>query len=82
MTRVPMSQILEAARQLSGLSVPELWWAYVVLGGTASPQDVEGFLAGSLHPDRAQYDRLAQALNDRFTDLGQNHPVPYFESGL
>lgn len=79
MTKVPLSQVLEAARQLCGLSVLELWWAYVLLGGTASPQDVEGFLAGALYPDRFQYDRLAQALNDRFTDMGQDHPVPYFE---
>jgi hypothetical protein len=77
-----MSQILESARQLSGLSVTELWWAYLLLGGTASPREVEGFLAGALDPDRGQYNRLAQALNDRFIDLGQDHPVPYAEGLL
>jgi len=27
-------------------------------------------------PDR---DRIAHALNERFTELGRNHPVPYSE---
>lgn len=82
MSAVPMGQILESARQLCGLSVAELWLAYVILGGSASSEEVEGFLAGALQPDSRQYDRLAQALNDRFIDLGDNHPVPYAEALL
>jgi hypothetical protein len=81
-TQTPISQILESARQLVGLSVSELWWAYVILGGTASLGEVEDFLSGALQPERGQYDRLAQALNDRFIDLGSDHPVPYAENVL
>ena len=82
MSRTAIHHILESARQLAGLTVAELWWAYLMLGGTASPDDVEGYLAGTGQPDDDQYDRLAQALNERFVDLGRNHPVPYAEALL
>lgn len=65
------------ARRHAGLSITELWFAYVVLGGTGSMLDVGDYLAGSAVPSRHQYDVLAQALNDEFIGRGGNHPVPY-----
>ncbi len=47
------------------------------LGGKASSFELDGFLHGALHLDRYQYNIVACALNERFTELGQNHPVPY-----
>ena len=38
---------------------------------------VEAFLYGALEPSRPDHDVLAHALNERFVELGGNHPVPY-----
>ena len=42
--------------------------------------EVEAFLFGTLMPTAHDHDLLAQALNDRFVELGGNHPVPYSEA--
>ena len=42
--------------------------------------EVEAFLFGILVPSAHDHDLLAQALNDRFVELGGNHPVPYSEA--
>lgn len=73
----PAGEVLERARRRAGLSLVQLWWSYVTLGGSGSPVEVEAYLGGALRPDAAQYNRLAQALNDHFTALGEDHPVPY-----
>jgi hypothetical protein len=39
--------------------------------------DVEAFLYGVLAPSDHDHDVIAQALNERFAELGGNHPVPY-----
>ena len=71
--------ILEAARQQATMSVVGLWIAYVALGGTESLAQVGQCLVGSAMLDAPQYDVLAQALNDSFTGLDLDHPVPYFD---
>lgn len=71
----------DQARQRAQLSPAELWWAYFALGGTATPLDLEAILAGTETASRIDHDLLAQALNERFVDYGQNHPVPYWDSG-
>jgi hypothetical protein len=76
---VPPSSVLHAALEQCGISDHELWVDYIGLGGTGSPAVVGSFLSGGEEPDQVQYDILAQALNERFLDLGMNHPVPYFE---
>jgi hypothetical protein len=74
--RAPGHQVLEAARSQAGMTLDELWWAYFSLGGTALPNAVQSYLDGS--DGRAiDYDVLAQAINERFLDLGGDHPVPY-----
>ncbi len=71
--------MLDAARQLAGLSIVQLWFSYIVLGGSASLSEVGDFLSGELEPSRHEYDVLAQAINDEFVGRGENHPVPYFD---
>jgi hypothetical protein len=71
--------VFETARDRAGYSVIELWIAYFSIGGRASVADVQAVLAGRVQPDRREHDRLAQALNDRFTDMELDHPVPYFD---
>jgi hypothetical protein len=74
----PPFAVLEAARVQAGMSFQDLWIAYLALGGNAPPEVVRDFLGGSAmaHMD---YDLLAQALNERFLEQDQNHPVPYHE---
>jgi hypothetical protein len=69
--------VLEAARVQAGMEPAEVWLAYFALGGMESPEIVRAILAGSFAPSRADYDLLAQALNERFIDRGNDHPVPY-----
>ena len=69
--------VLEQARRETGLSVPELWYRYFALGGMRSALDVEAYLYGALIADDYERDLLAVALNERFAELGGDHPVPY-----
>jgi hypothetical protein len=71
---------LEAGLIRSGLSYQELWWRQVAVGGDASPLELEAYLLGLLGMSRHQHNVIAQALNEHFLDLGQDHPMPYSES--
>jgi len=62
-------------RQEAGLSHGELWFRYFELGGMSTGFDLEAFLYGILAP--SDHDVIAQALNERFAELGGDHPVPY-----
>jgi hypothetical protein len=68
---------LDAYRQEAGLSHAELWLRYFELGGMSTGFDVEAFLYGVLAPSDYDHDVIAQALNERFAELGGDHPVPY-----
>ena len=70
---------LKAGLARSGLTYHELWWRQVAVGGDAGPLELEAYLLGLLDLDPHQYDVIAQALNEHFLDLGQDHPVPYSE---
>jgi hypothetical protein len=72
-------EILEAARQVAGITNRDLWIRYYAIGGRARPEVLDGYLDSSVVADPAEYDVVAQALNDLFTDRGGNHPVPYAE---
>jgi hypothetical protein len=74
----PGGSMIEAFRQHADLTPDDLWWAYFALGGNATPHTVAGFLNGHAQPGRTDHDLLAHALNERFTQLGQDSPVPYY----
>jgi hypothetical protein len=74
-----VAQILESARTEIGLSNRDLWIGCYGLGGHHSPQDLDTYLDGSVLPARAEYDLLAQTLNDHFVDVHLDHLVPYAE---
>lgn len=76
MTTTP-GAVLEAARVQAGMEPAEVWLAYFALGGMESPAIVQAIFAGTVDPSRADYDLLAQALNERFCEHGTDHPVPY-----
>jgi hypothetical protein len=74
---VAESDVLEQARQEVGLSVSELWVRYFALGGMAAPLDMEAVLFGALVASPQDRDLLAVALNERFSERGDDHPIPY-----
>jgi len=69
---------LEAGRQLAGLNVTDLWIAYVGLGGSAPESALHGYLDGAVVPAR-EHDLVALAINERLTDLGIAHRLPFRE---
>jgi hypothetical protein len=73
----PGPGVLERARGRSGLNMRELWVRYVAIGGDGGPGEVQGYLDGAGVPSRWDYNLLVDALNERFTDLGMDHPVAY-----
>lgn len=68
---------LEQARRAVGLSVDDLWLRYFALGGMCTVLEVEAYIAGALVAEPHDHDVLAVALNERFAELGADHPVPY-----
>ena len=72
---------LDTFRQDAELSRGDLWLRYFELGGMSTAFQVEAFLHGALEPSDHDHDVLAHALNERFVELGGNHPVPYTKDG-
>jgi len=68
---------LDEFRRDALLSHGELWLRYFELGGMSTALEVEAFLYGALEPSPLDRDMIAHALNERFVELGGNHPVPY-----
>jgi len=68
---------LDTFRQEAGLSHGELWLRYFEMGGMSSGLELEAFLYGVLLPSAHDHDVIAHAINERFVELGGNHPVAY-----
>ena len=71
------STVFDRARQDAGLTHGELWFRYFELGGMSTALQVEAFCYGALQPSAHDHDVIAHALNERFVELGGNHPVAY-----
>lgn len=71
--------LLETARRDLGLSHGDLWFRYFELGGMGTAVEVEAYLYGALNPSAHDRDLLAVALNERFAELGRDHPIRYVE---
>jgi hypothetical protein len=69
--------VLDVFRQEAGLSHAELWLRYFELGGMSNGFELETFLYGLVVPTAHDHDVIAHALNERFVELGGNHPVAY-----
>ncbi len=69
--------VLEQARLEVGLSHSELWFRYFALGGMSSALELEAYLYDALTPTWHDRDMVALALNERFSELGGDHPIPY-----
>jgi len=71
------TDVLDQYRRDADLSHAELWLRYFELGGMSTGLQLEAFLYGALQPSTHDHDVIAHALNERFVELGGNHPVPY-----
>ena len=71
---------LDRARQDAALTHGQLWVRYFGLGGMTPPLELEAICHGLLEPSTHERDRIVHALNERFTEQGRNHPVPYSDS--
>ncbi|HEX3839259.1 MAG TPA: hypothetical protein VHU85_00560 [Acidimicrobiales bacterium] len=69
--------VLDAFRKDAELTHRELWMRYFELGGMSTNLQLEAFLYGALQPTDHDHDVIAHALNERFSEMGRNHPVPY-----
>jgi hypothetical protein len=68
---------LERGRTELGLSLPDLWMRYFTLGGMATAMEVEAVLCGALVGQAHDLQLLAVALNERYAEIGGDHPIPY-----
>jgi len=73
----PFQTVSDEARRDAGLSDPDLWLRYFELGGMSSPSRLEAYLRGAVVPSDHDHDLVAHALNERFSELGRNHPIRY-----
>jgi hypothetical protein len=76
MTEAPLD-VLDLFRIDAALSHGDLWLRYFELGGMSTGLQLEAYLYGALQPTSHDHDIIAHALNERFVELGGNHPVPY-----
>ncbi|GLL15709.1 hypothetical protein GCM10017577_68620 [Pseudonocardia halophobica] len=70
---------LRAGFALCELTLRELWTAQVALGGMLSEDELRETLELRREPTWAEHDVVAAALNEWFTERGQDHPVAYSE---
>jgi hypothetical protein len=73
---------LDVHRRNAELTRSELFMRYFELGGMSTAFQLEAFLHGALEPSPHDHDVIAHALNERFVELGGNHPVPYLQDGV
>ncbi|MFN2506024.1 MAG: hypothetical protein ABR540_17680 [Acidimicrobiales bacterium] len=77
---IGMSGEIDSGRRQLGMSVRDVWVGYFSVGGNGSMLEVERWLSGASDIPAREHDMLAQAVNDRFTDHGLNHPVRYSDA--
>jgi hypothetical protein len=68
---------LDLFRREAGLSHAELWLRYFELGGLSTGFELQVFLYGMASPSAHDHDVIAHAINERFAELGGDHPVAY-----
>ena len=79
MTESSRTERLDSARATLGLSLLELWFDYIGMGGSLMPKELRARLAGDGQLEDRDHDFLAQALNERFLDRDEDHPLAYID---
>ena len=70
------TQLVEAIGD-TGLSLEDLWFRYVALGGTRTIDELGLVLERDAIDDALDHDIIGQALNERLRELGRNAVVKY-----
>ena len=65
------------AWRLADLTPTELWWRYIGLGGSRSPEALGAYLKDAIAWPATEHNVLAHALNERLWDLGVPSLAPY-----
>ncbi len=73
---------LEQARRGLAMSVSDLWWRYFAIGGMSTELEIEAILYRALVPTDGDRDMLSVALNERFSELGGDHPMRYSDDDV
>lgn len=69
---------LEEGMYRSGMTWDNLWLRQLSVGGAIGELEIEAYVLGVLEPDSYQHDLIAQAINEHFLDIGEDHPVAYW----
>lgn len=72
-----ISERLDQARREVGLTHDDLWVRYFGLGGMSTALEVEAYLSAALLMSDHDSDLISAALNERYFELGGDHPMPY-----
>jgi len=62
---------------LSGMTLRQVWLRYIGIGGCEGLTEVEKQLSGRTVLTSYEHNLLAQAINEHFIELDQDHPVAY-----
>jgi hypothetical protein len=65
---------------LAGMTVEQLWLRLLGLGGDCGQLEIEAYVLNLLSPDPYVHNLIAQALNEHFMDMGEDHPVGYWDT--
>jgi hypothetical protein len=69
--------VFEQARRELGISISDLWMHYFALGGMSTALELEAILYSALVAEPHDREILAVAINERFAEIGGDHPMPY-----
>ena len=73
----PASPLTVIAWRLGALTVSDLWWRYIALGGNRPRAELTAYLAGTAAWPAPDHNTLAQALNEGLWELGHPSVAPY-----
>lgn len=71
--------IIEAAMNVAGCRVEDLWLDYFALGGNAGLVRFTSLVSGGAPLGRRDHDRIVQALNERMQEDGMGRPLAYWD---
>lgn len=74
----PAAHLRDGLRAV-GWEPSDLWIASVALGSHLALGEVTDIMLRLRTPTRGEYDVIALALNERFMDLGRDHPMTYWD---
>ena len=77
----PPCPLTVIAWRLGGLTLKDVWWRHLELGGTSSPAALAGYLHGMNAWPATAHDVLAQTLNEALWDVGCPSLAPYRTPG-